>query len=174
MIGGEDGVHLPLQQFSKPRDIKSMPRRAVGPQIFLRQSKQTHRRIHPPSVLWVGRPGVLLLQMHETTRGLDQPLEIIRVVRFRAQPEMLEDVMRFVVALLIPTAKKADVAGMFCNLVRRLLRRRAAQLLDEPGNSLVFVHGELSFVSAVMTGNRARILFFFQWRAVVQTAAGKE
>ena len=84
MIGREDGVHLPLQQFSKSRDIKSMPRRAVGPEIFLRQSKQTHRRIHPPPVLWVGRPRVLLLQMHETTRGLDQPLEIIRVVRFRA------------------------------------------------------------------------------------------
>ena len=116
---------------------------------------------------------MLLLQVHKAARGLNQSFEIIRVVRFRTQPEMLEDVMRFVVALLIPTAKKADVAGMFCNLVRRLLRRRAAQLLDEPGNSLVFVHGELSFVSAVMTGNRARILFFFQWRAVVQTAAGK-
>jgi len=105
---------------------------------------------------------MLLLQVHKAARGLNQSFEIIRVVRFRTQPEMLEDVMRFVVALLIPTAKKADVAGMFCNLVRRLLRRRAAQLLDEPGNSLAFIHGELSFVLAVMTGNRARILFFFQ------------
>ncbi len=159
MIGREDGVHLPLQQFSKSRDIKSMPRRAVGHEIFLRQSKQTHRRIHPPPVLWVCRPRMLLLQMHKATRGLDQPLEIIRVVRFRAQPEMLEDVVRFVVALLIPTAKKAHVTGMFRDLVARLFRRCAAQLLDEPGNSLAFVHGELSFVSAVMTGNRARILF---------------
>ena len=117
---------------------------------------------------------MLLLQMHKATRGLDQPLEIIRVVRFRAQPEMLQDVVRFVVALLIPTAKIAHVTGMIRNLFGCLFRRRAAQLLDEPGNSLVFVHGEISFVSAVMTGNRARILFFFQWRAVVQTAAGKE
>ena len=117
---------------------------------------------------------MLLLQMHKATRGLDQPLEIIRVVRFRAQPEMLQDVVRFVVALLIPTAKIAHVTGMIRNFFGCLFRRRAAQLLDEPGNSLAFVHGELSFVSAVMTGNRARILFFFQWRAVVQTAAGKE
>ena len=79
--------------------------------------------------------------------------------------------MRFVVALFIPTAKKAHVTGMLRNLVGRLLRRRAAQLLDELGNSLAFVHRELSFVSAVMTGNRARILF--QGRAVVHTAAGK-
>ena len=82
--------------------------------------------------------------------------------------------MRFVVALLNPTAKKAHVAGKFRDFVARLFRRCAAQLLDEPGNSLAFVHGELSFVSAVITGNRARILFFFQWRAVGQTAAGKE
>ena len=39
MIGREDGVHLPPQQFSKSRDIKSMPHRAVGHEIFLRQSK---------------------------------------------------------------------------------------------------------------------------------------
>ena len=39
MIGREDGGHLPSQQFSKSRDIKSMPRRAVGHEIFLRQSK---------------------------------------------------------------------------------------------------------------------------------------
>ena len=72
---------------------------------------------------------------------------------------MLEDIMCLIVALLIPTAKKAHVTGMLRDLVGCLFRRRAAQLLDEPGNSLAFVHGELSFVSAVMTGNRARILF---------------
>ena len=36
MIGREDGVHLPPQQFSKSRDIKSMPHRAVWHEIFLR------------------------------------------------------------------------------------------------------------------------------------------
>src|SRR5262245_58156025 len=103
---------------------------------------------------------MLLLQMHKAARGLDQPLELIRVVRFRAQPEMLEDVVRFEVALLIPTAKIADVTWMVRNLVGCLFMLGAAQLSDEPGNSLAFVHGESSFVSAAMTGNRARILFF--------------
>jgi hypothetical protein len=102
---------------------------------------------------------MLLLQMHKATRRLDQSLEIIRVVRFRPQPEMLEDVVRFVVALFIPTAKKAYVTRMLRNLGGRLLRRRAAQLRDELGNSLAFVHGKLSLVSAVMTGNRAGVLF---------------
>jgi hypothetical protein len=48
---------------------------------------------------------------------------------------------------------------MLRDLIGRFFRRGAAQLLDESGNSLAFVHGELSFVSAVMTGNQARILF---------------
>src|SRR5262245_50105983 len=117
MIGRQNSVHLPLEQLSKSRDVKSMPRRTVRHEIFLRQSKQTHRRINSPAVLWVGGSRVLLLQMHKATRGLDQPLEIIRVVRFRAQPEMLEDVVRFIVALLIPTAEEADVTGMHGNFV---------------------------------------------------------
>ena len=174
MLRRNNCVNLPPQQLKKTGHIKLMSRRFIRSEIFFRELKEPHRWVHPAPVLWVRWPLVLLLQMHKATRGLDQPLEIICVVRFRAQPEMLEDVVRFVVALLIPTAKIAHVAGMIRNLFGCLFRRRAAQLLDEPGNSLAFVHGELSFVSAVITGNRARILFFFQWRAVVQTAAGKE
>ncbi len=173
MLGGEDGVDLPAEQTEKTFDVESVPRRGEGREIFLRQTKQAHRWIHPPPVFRVGRPRMLLLQMDETTRGLDQPLEVIRLLRLRPQPEMLQDVVRVVVALLVPTAKKAHVAWMFRDPVDRFFRRRAAQFLDEPGNSLAFVHRELSFGSAVMTGNRARNLFFFQWRAVVHTAAGK-
>jgi hypothetical protein len=100
----------------------------------------------------------LLLQMHKTTRRLNQSLEIIRVLRFRFQPEMLEDVVRFVITLFIPTAKKTDVTRMLGDFVRLGAGRCAAQLRDELGNSLAFIHGKLSLVSAVMTGNRARIL----------------
>ena len=115
-------------ELQKSRDIKSMPRRRIRREIFLRQAKQPHRRIHPPSVLRVGRSRVLLLQVHKATCRLNQSLEIIRVVRFRSQPEMLEDVVRFIVALLIPTAKKTHVTGMIRNLVGCLFPRRAAQL----------------------------------------------
>lgn len=97
--------------------------------------------------------------MNESTGRLDEALEIIRVLRFGLQPEMLEHVVCFVVALLVPAAKKTEVTGMLRDLVRRLLRRRAAQLFHQPGNSLAFVHGKLNFVSAEMTGNRARIVF---------------
>jgi hypothetical protein len=159
MLRRNNLVNLPPEQQKKTGYIKVMSRRFIRFEIFFREPKEPYRWVHPASILWVRWPLVLLLQMHEATRGLDQSLEIIRVLRFRAQPEMLEDVVRFIVALLIPTAKKAQVAGMFRDLVARLSRRLAAQVLDKPGNSLAFIHGELSFGSAVMTGNRARILF---------------
>ena len=84
---------------------------------------------------------------------------------------MLEHVVRFVITLLIPTAEEADVAWMSRDPSCRAIHRRTGQLLDQPGNSLVFTHGTLNFVSAEMTGNR--LALFFQRRAGVRTAAGK-
>jgi hypothetical protein len=54
---------------------------------------------------------------------------------------------------------------------RRSLRRRAAELFDEAGNSLAFVHGKLNLVLAEMTGNRARI--FLRKKARPRSVAGK-
>ncbi len=159
MIASQDRVHLPAQELQKRRQIESMPPRQIRREIFLRQPEEPHRRIHPPPIFWMRRTRVLFLQMHEPACGLDQTLEIIRVFRFCPQPKMLEHVVRFVVALLIPAAEKTDVTGVLRDLVGRACGRAAAQLLDQLGNSLAFIHGTLSFVSAVMTGNRTPILF---------------
>jgi hypothetical protein len=170
MPGGNDGLPPCPEHFEKPGNIESMPHRSERHQIFFREPKQTHRRVHPASVFWVGRPRMLLLQMDETAGCLDEPLEIIGVLRFRPQPELLEHVVRLVIALLIPATKKAKVTGMLRDFVGRFIVRSTAQLFDQPGNSLAFVHGTLSFGSAEMTGNRAPIVF--PRRADVRTAAG--
>ena len=169
MIGSENRIHLSLQEPEKILDIEAMPDGPERREIFLGEPKQPHRRIHPSPVLGMGRPRMLLLQMHKPAGRLDQPFEIIRILRFRLQPKVLEDIVGFVVALLIPAAEETDVARVPGNFARRLLRRRA-QLFHQSGNSLAFVHGKLSFVSAEMTGNRARIVF--PRRADVTTAAG--
>ena len=117
-------------------------------------------------------PLVLLLQVDEPAGRLDEPFEIVRVLRFRPQPEMLEDVVRFVIALLIPAPKEAEVTRMRGDVVTRALRRLTVQLLEEPGNSLAFVHEKLNLVSAEMTGNRARILFRGRARAPMATSDG--
>lgn len=162
MIGGENGVDLAAQQRQKSCQIKPMPDRPERSQIFLRQPKESDRRIHSPPVFRMRRPLELFLQMHETAGCLDEPFEIIGVRGFRAQPEMLEHVVRFVIALLVPAKKEAGVAGMIRNFSTHAPRWRAAQLLDQPGNSLVFVHGTLSLVSAEMTGNRAGRVFVWE------------
>lgn len=169
MLGSQNRVHLPPQQPEEIIQIKSMPDRRIREQIFLRQPEEPHCGIHPPAILRVGRPRMLFLQMHEPARGLDEPFEIVRVLGFRAQPKMLEDVVRLVITLLIPATKEAEVAGMIRNFLPRPIGGLAAQLFDQPGNSLVFVHGKLILVSAEMTGNPARIVF--QRRAGVRTAA---
>lgn len=117
-------------------------------------------------------PLVLLLQMDEPARRLDQPFEIIRIFRFRLQPEMFEDVVGFVIALLVPATKEAEITRVRGHVVRRSLRRLTAQLLEEPGNSLAFIHEKLNLVSAEMTGNRARILFRGRARAGIATSDG--
>ena len=170
MIRSQNRLDLAPQQPEKILDIKAVPCRREGREILFREPKQAHRRIHPPAVFRVGRPGMLFLQMHKPARGLDEPLEVVCVLRFRLQPEMLEHIVRFVIALLVPATKEADVAGMLRDLGRHVRRRRGAQFFHQPGNSLAFVHGKLSLGSAEMTGNRARIVF--PRRAGVRTAAG--
>ncbi len=136
-----------------------MPPRRIGPQVFLREPKEPHGRIHASSVLRMRRPRELLLQMHEPARGLNQAFEVVGVLTFRAQPKVLEHVVRLVVALLVPAKEEPGVARMLRDFPARAARRRAAQLLNQPGNSLVFVHEELNLDSAEMTGNRARRVF---------------
>lgn len=171
MPGSENRIDLAAEQAEKALDVKSMSHRRVGQEIFFCEPKQPSRRVHPPPILRVGRPRVLFLQMHKSARGLDQPFEVIRVLRFGPQPEMLQDIVRFVVALLIPAAEKAHVARMLRDVARPGEVRRAAQFFHQLGNSLAFVHGKLNLVSAEMTGNRAPIVF--QRRAGVRAASGE-
>ena len=96
--------------------------------------------------------------MNEGAGGLDQALEILRILGSdRAlEPDLLEDIVRFIVTLLVPAAKIGAVIGMighqpalgFC--LARFQRR------DETRNPLAFVHGGPNLVAPAMMGKRAR------------------
>jgi len=88
-----------------------MPFRAEGRQIFFRESKQTHRRAEPLSMFRMGRMLELLLQMDERSGRLDQSLEKLRVLRRDriVQPNLLQDVVRFVITLLVPALKERAI-----------------------------------------------------------------
>ncbi len=63
----------------------------------------------------------LLLQMNERAGGLNQSLEKIRILRFRLQPKLFQDIMRLVITLLIPTLKESKVTGIVRHAPRRPL-----------------------------------------------------
>jgi hypothetical protein len=111
--------------------------------------------------------------MDKAARRLNQAFEVIRILRSRPHPEMLEHIVGFVITLLIPAAEKSQVTRMLRDVVASLPRGCTHQLFDELGNSLVFVHGELRFAAAEMTGNRAGGIFRLRgWCAHTAAARG--
>jgi len=91
-----------------------MPRHKAR-QISLREPKQTHRRRQTPAVLgmqWMFEP---FLQMHESARCLNQPLEKIRVGRVGLAPKLFQNVVCLVVTLLIPATEKRTVTRVCCH-----------------------------------------------------------
>ena len=68
--------------------------------------------------------------MDKTSCRLNQTFKVISIIRFRAQPEMFEDIVGFVIPLLIPAPEKTDVAWMPGDFLRRRMRRNAAEFLN--------------------------------------------
>jgi len=132
MIRSKDRVDLSAQEHQKIANFEAVPSRRVGREIGFGKSKEPHRRVQSSPILGMSWPEVLLLQMNKTSRRLNQTFEVIGIIRFGAQPEMLEDVVRFVVTLFIPAAKETEIAGMPRNFLRCGIHRHAAQFLNQP------------------------------------------
>jgi hypothetical protein len=89
-----------------------------------------------------------LLKMDERASGLDQSLEEIRIVRFVFEPELLQNVMRFVIALFIPAVKKCAVKGVVRNIGLVQIQVVVTQLSHQLRNPLAFAHGKLNLLAA--------------------------
>src|SRR5437762_3046158 len=96
------------KHLAKLCDIKVVPPRAEWRQIFFREPEQSHRRREPLSMLRMGRMLKVFLQMDKRARRLDQPFEILGVLRrdSLAEPNLFQDIVRFIITLLIPAAEK--------------------------------------------------------------------
>jgi len=109
------------------------------------------------------------LQMNEGAGRLDQALEKIRVARVRFQPKLLENIVRFIVMLLVPAPKKTAIKWVRCNIGLGRIDIVPAQLRHKSRNPLAFVHEELNLQAALMMSKQALIIFF---RANVPPASG--
>ena|SRR5215212_1691495 len=99
-------------------------------------------------MLCVQRVLISLLQMHKSAGRLDQSFKKIGVTRIGFQPELFQDVMRFVIALFIPAMKKGAVKRLVCDVFLVQMAFVASQVGYKLRNPLAFVHGELNLVAA--------------------------
>lgn len=103
-----------------------------------------------------------LLQMNEGAGRLDQALKKIGVAGIRFQPELLENIVRFIVMLLVPAPKKSEIKGVLCDIGIGCIDLVCAQLRYKSRNPLAFVHQQLNLQVALMMSKQGRIIFFEQ------------
>ena len=93
----------------------------------------------------------VFLKMHKRAGCLDQSFEKNRIVRFHLEPDVLEHIVRFVVTLLVPAAKKPAIKWMGRNVAGRI-DLVAFELADKLRKPLAFAHGGLNFIVPQMMG----------------------
>lgn len=154
----DDHDRMTAEHFPECDQIKRVPLRAQRRQVLFRQAKQPNGRSQATPMLRMSGMFEVLLQMDESAGRLDQPFEILRIVRGGRplEPDLLENIVRFVVALLVPTSKKRAVIRMVGDGPAAGFCLAAPQRLDELGNSLAFTHGGRNLVAPAMMGKRAR------------------
>src|SRR5437879_13713824 len=81
-------------------------------QVFFRQLEEFNGRAQTPAVLCVRWVFKVLLEMDESARRLNQSFEEIVVLGVAIQPKLFQHIVRFVVTLLVPAAKKRAIKWM--------------------------------------------------------------
>ena len=82
-------------------------------QIIFRQAKQSDGRWQSPCVFGMRRMLEILLQMNKCARCLNQPFEKNRINQLGVEPDLFEHIVRFIIALFVPTLEKGAIKWMF-------------------------------------------------------------
>ena len=94
----------------------------------------------------------IFLEMNKGPGGLDESLEKIVVTRVRVQPQLLEDIVRFVVTLLVPALKVGAIKWVPRNFARREIDILSDELGDKLRNPLAFAHDAPNLIAAQTMG----------------------
>jgi len=158
MVGRHNQTHMATKHFPELRQIEVVPLCAQRRQIFFRKAEEANGRSQPASMLRMGRMFELFLQMDKSACGLNQPLEILRIVRGRRllEPDLLENIMRLIVSPFVPAEEKSAIVRMIGDGAAGSFRFTACQRLHEFGNSLAFAHEGRNLIAPAMMGKRAR------------------
>ena len=125
--------------------------RTESRQVFFRQLEEFNGRAQTPAVLSVCWVFEVLLEMDKSARRLNQSFEEIVVFGVAIQPKLFQHIVRFVVTLLVPAAKKRAIKWMGRYVAGRI-DLVAFKLADKLRNPLAFAHGGLNFIMPHMMG----------------------
>jgi len=101
-----------LAQGAEGGDIEVKVARRVRTEVYGGQPEKTHGGTQATAVLWMRGMEVLLLQVDEGAGKLDESLEERVVGAAGLKPEVLEDIMGFVVLLGVEAGEVSLVARM--------------------------------------------------------------
>lgn len=89
------------------------------------------------------------------------------------QPDLLEDIVRFVVTLLVPTLEKRPVIRMIRQAAAAGFGAAIAKRRDELRNPLAFTHAGRNLGAPAIMGKRARFILHWSRRASAPGAASE-
>jgi len=144
------------QQLAKRADIQISMLRSKAGQVLFRQLKQPDGRSQTAAVLGMRRVLEIFLQMHKRAGGLNQTFEKIGIIRIGLEPKLLENVVCFVIMLLVPALKIGPVKGMARDVDLGYIDIFSQKLPDQLRNPLAFVHEEPNLIAAQTMGKPAR------------------
>src|SRR5438552_18175211 len=78
------------------------------------------------------------------------------IVCIGVQPKLLENVVRFIIPLLVPALKKGAIKWMLCDLGLVWIAIFSSQLSHESRNPLAFAHRGLNLLAAQMMSKPTR------------------
>ena len=104
----------------------------------------------------------ILLKMNKCAGCLNQAFEEIVVVRIFVEPKLLQNVVRLVIMLLVPTLKISAVIRMTRDVDFPGIEIFANHLRHESRNPLAFIHEELNLLVALMMSKQAGVIFLEQ------------
>jgi len=101
----------------------------------------------------------MFLEMNESARGLNQSFEKMVLVCIGAQPKLLENIVRFIIPLLVPALKKRAIEWVLCDIGLAWIDNFSSQLCHESRNPLAFAHRGLNLLAAQMMSKPTRSTF---------------
>jgi hypothetical protein len=141
----------PPQKIDKSRDIQRVMFWREWLEIFFRELEEPDRRTQTSPMLRVRWLLEIFLQMNECARGLDQSFEKINVSGLSIEPNLFQNIVRFVVTLVVPASKISAIERMGRDLARKV-GVVPFELAHELRNSFAFVHEAFNFSMPPMMG----------------------